>query len=63
MKQQLRQVLFNPAQAQAANWYPTELAAQCGVSLRTLERFFLMEMQQSPSVWLAHERQKKRSNY
>jgi AraC-like DNA-binding protein len=43
--------------AQRANWSAVNLAKQCGVCKRTLERYFLKQMGKSPKVWLAEQRQ------
>jgi len=42
--------------AQQAGWSADVLARNCGVSLRTLERFFLKEMDKSPKAWLREQR-------
>ena len=39
-----------------ANWSASALAKKCGVSARTLERFFLKKMGKSPKAWLAEQR-------
>jgi transcriptional regulator GlxA family with amidase domain len=44
--------------AQRAHWSAGSLAMLCNVSLRTLERYFLKEMGDSPKNWLKHHRQK-----
>ena len=46
-----------PELALAANWCAATLAQNCGVSLRTLERYFLDEMGKCPKVWLSEQRQ------
>ena len=43
--------------AQRANWSAAMLAKECGVSLRTLERYFLKQMAKKPKAWLAEQRQ------
>jgi AraC-like DNA-binding protein len=47
-----------PELAQQAKWSASALAKQCGISLRTLERFFLTKMDKRPKVWLSEERQR-----
>ena len=42
--------------AREAGWSVSRMADQCGVSLRTLERYFLKRMGRSPKVWLAEQR-------
>lgn len=43
--------------AQEANWSAAGLAKMCDVSVRTLERYFLKNMSQTPKAWLAEQRQ------
>jgi transcriptional regulator GlxA family with amidase domain len=43
--------------AQQANWSASVLAKKCGVSVRTLERYFLKQMGKNPKAWLAEQRQ------
>ena len=45
--------------AQQANWSAATLAKGFGVSLRTLERYFLEEMGKCPQTWLCEERQRR----
>jgi transcriptional regulator GlxA family with amidase domain len=45
--------------AQRANWSAAALAKECGVSLRTLERYFLKAMGERPQAWLCEERQRR----
>lgn len=45
-----------PELARQARWSTTALARQCGVSARTLHRFFLKHMGKSPRAWLAEQR-------
>ena len=45
-----------PELAQKANWCAGTLAKQHGVSLRTLERFFVKNMGKSPKEWLSEQR-------
>jgi transcriptional regulator GlxA family with amidase domain len=55
----LRQIQDWPERAQAAKWCATTLAKDCSVSLRTLERYFLKEMGESPKKWLLEQRHQK----
>jgi AraC-like DNA-binding protein len=57
MNTRLNQVQNWPELARAANWSASALARRCGVSVRTLERYFLRNMGKSPKVWLAEKRQ------
>ncbi|MEI9963256.1 MAG: AraC family transcriptional regulator [Limisphaerales bacterium] len=45
--------------ARQAKWSAAALAKQCGVSVRTLERYFLKKFNKSPRLWLAEHRQKQ----
>jgi AraC-like DNA-binding protein len=46
-----------PELAKQANWSASKLAKVCGVSVRTLERFFLTKMGKCPKAWLSEQRQ------
>jgi AraC-like DNA-binding protein len=46
-----------PELARQANWSAAALAKRCGVSVRTLERYFLKQMEKSPMAWLSEQRQ------
>jgi transcriptional regulator GlxA family with amidase domain len=59
LKNQLAQIQDWPKRAQAAKWCATTLAKHCGVSVRTLERFFLKSMGKSPKQWLSDQRQQR----
>jgi AraC-like DNA-binding protein len=48
-----------PELARQAKWSVSKLAAHCGVSKRTLRRYFLKTMCQNPKAWLAGQRQKQ----
>jgi AraC-like DNA-binding protein len=48
-----------PERGRQANWCAATLAKNCGVSLRTLERFCLKEMGKSPKAWLSEQRQQQ----
>jgi AraC family transcriptional regulator, transcriptional activator FtrA len=43
--------------APKANWSASILAKKCGVSVRTLERYFVENMAASPKKWLTAQRQ------
>ena len=45
--------------ATKANWSASALARNCHVSLRTLERYFIKELDQSPKKWLKEQRQRE----
>jgi AraC-like DNA-binding protein len=45
--------------ARQANWSAATLAKKCGVSLRTLERYFLKAMGKHPQTWLCEQRQRQ----
>jgi len=45
--------------AEQANWSASALAKLCGVSVRTLERHFNMQMGKSPKIWPAEDRQQQ----
>jgi AraC-like DNA-binding protein len=46
-----------PELARHSKWSAATLAKQCGVSLRTLERYFLKQFRSSPKKWLSEKRQ------
>jgi transcriptional regulator GlxA family with amidase domain len=48
-----------PELAREANWSSSVLAEKCGVSLRTLERFFLNYSGTNPRAWLDEQRQRR----
>ncbi len=43
--------------AKQANWSVTRFAKQCGVSVRTLERYFEETFRETPKAWLREQRQ------
>lgn len=45
--------------ARQANWSAATLAKRCGVSLRTLERYFFEKMGKCLQTWLCEERQRR----
>jgi len=45
--------------ARQANWSTALLAKECGVSVRTLQRFFAKRIRTSPKVWLAEKRRRR----
>jgi AraC-like DNA-binding protein len=59
MNSRLHQVQNWPELARQAKWSAAALAKNCGVSLRTLERYFLKEMGEGPKVWLSEQRQQR----
>jgi len=44
---------------QQANWSVTKLAKLCGVSARTLERYFIWKVGKIPKAWLIEQRQRR----
>jgi len=62
MNPRLKQVEKWPELALQAKWSVSILSKQCGVSLRTLERFFLKEMGKTPKAWLVEQRQRQAIN-
>ena len=59
MNTKLNHIQKWPELARAANWCAATLAKNCGVSLRTLERYFLDEMGKCPKKWLLEQRHQK----
>jgi transcriptional regulator GlxA family with amidase domain len=59
MNKRLDQIQDWPERARAAKWCAATLAKHCGVSLRTLERFFQKNMGKSPKQWLSDRRQQR----
>ena len=59
MNTKLNHIQKWPELALAANWCAATLAKNCGVSLRTLERYFLDEMGKCPKAWLSEQRQQR----
>lgn len=55
MNIKLRHIQNWPERAQAANWSADKLAKDCGISLRTLQRYFLKKMGKSPKKWLLEQ--------
>jgi AraC-like DNA-binding protein len=53
----LNQIQNRPELAGRAGYSASKLAKNCGVSLRTLQRFFIQTMGRNPKVWLAEQRQ------
>lgn len=45
--------------AKEADWSAAKMAEMCNVSVRTLERYFLQQMQKPPKAWLIDQRQKR----
>lgn len=48
-----------PELAQKCGWCAKTLANECGVSLRTLERYFCGNMSRPPKTWLVEQRQRR----
>jgi transcriptional regulator GlxA family with amidase domain len=42
--------------AKETNWSASTLAQKCGVSTRTMERFFLKQTGEPPKAWLTRQR-------
>jgi AraC-like DNA-binding protein len=59
MNNRLHHIKNWPERAGQANYCAETLAKNCGVSLRTLERFFLKEIGKSPKAWLSEQRHGK----
>lgn len=59
MNSRLDRIQNWPELAPAAGWFAAALAEKCGVSLRTLERFFREHMSNSPKAWFAEQRQRR----
>jgi AraC-like DNA-binding protein len=57
MNTRLHHIQNWPKLARATNWSAAALAKKCGVSVRTLERYFLKEMGKRPKAWLSEQRQ------
>jgi AraC-like DNA-binding protein len=57
MNTRLNHIQNWPVLAREAKWSAAVLAKKCGISLRTLERYFLKEMGKCPQVWLSEQRQ------
>jgi len=59
VNRRLHQIQNWPELAPQAHWSAALLAKNCGVSLRTLERYFLKEMGKLPKAWLSEQRQQR----
>jgi AraC-like DNA-binding protein len=59
MNTRLHQVQSWPELARQAKWSAATMAKNRGVSLRTLERYFLKEMGILPKAWLSEQRQQR----
>lgn len=57
-RSRLGQIRNWPELAPQANWSVTTLAKHCGISARTLRRYFQKHLGISPKAWLAGQRQK-----
>jgi AraC-like DNA-binding protein len=58
----MHQIRDWPQTAKEAHWSVSALAKKCGVSVRTLERYFVKQMGTKPKQWLAIQRQLQASN-
>jgi transcriptional regulator GlxA family with amidase domain len=56
MNSPLNQITDWPERAKQAKWSAAALARQCGVSVRTLHRYFLKHLRQNTKLWLAEQR-------
>lgn len=56
MSRRLARITNWSERARQADWCTAQLARQCGVSVRTLERHFLRVMGQAPHAWLIEQR-------
>jgi AraC-like DNA-binding protein len=45
--------------AYEVNWSASKLAKKCGVSVRTLQRYFIKQLDKTPKAWLTKQRQYK----
>jgi AraC-like DNA-binding protein len=61
MKSRLHDIKNWLEQSRQANWCAATLAKNCGVSLRTLERYFKDKMGKSPKKWLCEQRKQQGS--
>jgi AraC-like DNA-binding protein len=59
MNSRLHHIQNWPKLACEAKWSVSALANRCGVSVRTLERYFFKQMDKSPKAWLAEQRQRR----
>jgi AraC-like DNA-binding protein len=57
MNTRLNKIQNWPELARQAGYSPIKLAKNCGVSLRTLQRFAIQKTGKSPKLWLAERRQ------
>lgn len=57
MNSRLQQIQNWPELTRKSNWHAATLAKNCGVSLRTLLRFFRKHTGKSPRAWLVEQRQ------
>lgn len=55
----LNKIQTQPELVLEAKWSASNLARKCGVSLRTLERYFLQELGKTPKAWLLEKRQQR----
>jgi AraC family transcriptional regulator len=57
MNTRLHHIQNWPELAQQVKWSAAALAKKCGVSVRTLERYFFNHMGKGPKAWLSEQRQ------
>jgi transcriptional regulator GlxA family with amidase domain len=56
-KPRLKHIQNWPELAREAKWSASKLAKQCGVSVRTIHRYFLKYVGKNTKTWLAEQRQ------
>jgi AraC-like DNA-binding protein len=59
MNTQLNHIQNWPQLAPEVKWSASALAKKCGVSVSTLERYFLKKTGKSPKVWMTEQRQRE----
>ncbi|MBE0541116.1 MAG: helix-turn-helix transcriptional regulator [Verrucomicrobia bacterium] len=59
MNEPLHEIRHWPERAAQAGWCVATLAANCGVSVATLERYFHEHLGQCPHEWLNHDRMRR----
>jgi len=59
VNKQLQQIDDWETLAANVNWSISDLAKRCGVSTRTLHRYFVRRMGSSTKTWMAKQRQKQ----
>lgn len=56
-KPRLKHIQNWPELAREVKWSASALAKKCGVSVRTLHRYFIKHMKKNTKAWLADQRQ------